>query len=107
MRTSASNRNVISYLAGLELARGNSQQANIYLELIDKLQAKHDFGQTEYWFARAYALAGDYQEAMKYLKSSVANGYWNNCYHFQNDIVFQSVKDTKEFKEIRDYWKTQ
>ena len=101
----STNRTALSYLAAIALERDDLILANRYLDQIEALTGEYDYGQTRYYQARSYALAGNYPKALTLLEASVADGYWNDFSHFHHDVAFQDIKDSDEFVAIRDYWK--
>ncbi len=77
----------------------NPQDASVLLQDF-KLNNKYDFGYNTYEWARIYAVAGDSENAIKYLEKSINNGRLFYLNFFENDWYLRSIVDDPRFKEI-------
>lgn len=84
--------------------RNNKIQTEKYLNILESLRGKYQFGSIDYAFAQFYAVAENKLEMEKYLKNAVSDGHMFTSQTFQNDPHFVKYKNTPSFKIIMNYW---
>ncbi|MBT8279971.1 MAG: hypothetical protein KJO16_00205 [Muriicola sp.] len=98
------NLEILSFLAMSYYENGNPEMAEESLVKLDSLRAEYQFGEVDYALARYYALIGNEQEALDHLTKAVAAGKRFTSTTFQNDVLFQSMKSSEDFKKILTFW---
>ena len=98
------NIDILSKLAISNYKNGNYVKADKLIKSLESIRAKFQFGDVDYGFAQYYAVLNDKENALKYLLKSVAEGKLFTTTTFQNDPHFLLYRDSKEFKDIINYW---
>ncbi len=68
------------------------------LKAHDNFSKHHNL--TGHWIAKAYSHKEEKDKALKYLKEWSDEGYWIKPDRLENDTDFNSIKDSKEFRQI-------
>ncbi|MGM5470991.1 TPR end-of-group domain-containing protein [Flavobacteriaceae bacterium LMO-SS05] len=98
------NIDVLVKLAISNYKNGNYEQADKLIESLNSLRTNFQFGEIDYGLAQYYSVLDDKVNALDYLQKAVAQGKRFIPTTFQNDPHFLKYRDTKEFKDILNYW---
>ena len=101
----ATDIDVLASLAICELKLGNAAGAKRNLQLLESLRADYQFGKVDYALAKYYAATNNKPELYKHLLKAVANGHLYHWKFFKNDPQFKNYNNSKEFKEVMNFWK--
>lgn len=75
----------------------------LFKKIVDKFPT-HNLGYTSaYNIACAYSLKGDKKQALKWLETSVKNGF-RNFDHIEQDSDLDNIRDEAEYQRILDEW---
>lgn len=97
----------INYMTRLAISykmNGAGSQALETLNKLELLRKDYQFGALDYSFGQFYAINGDNDMAIEYLKKSIAAGNWYTNNSFQNDPHFKHIRNEDEFQEILSFW---
>ena len=96
--------NYITKLSSSLYKIGEIEESENYISKLDALRTDFQFGDIDYGLAQYYSVRGDKERVFDYLLKSVADGQKYTPSLFQNDQHFKDYIETKEFKEIMNYW---
>ena len=97
----------IDYIVKLAISNyenGNTSEADRLIKSLDALRDDYQFGTIDYALAQYYAVLKDNSNTFDHLMKAVAEGKQFTPTTFQNDPHFLLVKDSKEFKNVLNYW---
>lgn len=96
---------VLTKLAISNFKLGKFQEANNNLNTLENLRADYQFGEVDYAHGQYYAATENEPELYKHLLKAVANGHLYHWKFFKNDPQFKKYNNSKEFKEVMNFWK--
>jgi hypothetical protein len=82
----------------------NPSAVKLYLDELDRLREKYQFGAVDYGLAQYYASKKDKENTIMHLQKSIADGNTFSPLKFQNDFYFKDYINTEEFQEILKFW---
>ncbi|MCB0464982.1 MAG: tetratricopeptide repeat protein [Aequorivita sp.] len=96
---------VLAKLAICNAKLGNREEAEKNIATLEGLRADYQFGEVDYALAQYYAATANQPELYKHLLKAVAQGHLYHWKYFKNDPQFIHYNQSKEFKEVLDFWK--
>ena len=92
------------FLAGIAMLNDDTQLANSSISELESKRGPFQFGDVDYYLARAYAMSGNFPKSFASLRASIAQGQRNGTYQFQNDYIFRPSVHKEALLEIMKYW---
>ena len=94
----------LSYLAASHFLNNQVEKAKEILDSVERMRQPYQYGSVDYYLARYYCIIGEYDMALKALKSSIMQGQRVGYHQFHNDYWLTPIHNRPEFKEILTYW---
>ncbi|MEM0516824.1 tetratricopeptide repeat protein [Aequorivita flava] len=95
----------LTKLAICNFKMGNQIKAETYLENLETLPLKYQFGSINYALAQYYAATENQPQFQNHLLKAVANGHKYHWKFFKNDPQFLKYSNTAVFEEAMNFWK--
>jgi hypothetical protein len=100
-----SDPTILSYLAIAAHNNGKKDVAALYIERLDQMRSKFEFGKVDYALAQYYGALGDEKRTLDHLLKAVADGKRYNPSTYQHDIHFKPYLQTAAFDRVMNFWK--
>ncbi len=102
-KNNGQNLEVLGLLA-LTSLQNNDKNPQQYVDKLQKLRGKYQFGNVDYYLARYYAVSNNEDRMYEHLLKAVAAGKVYGARAFQNDPIFKEYATTKKFQDVLNFW---
>jgi tetratricopeptide (TPR) repeat protein len=96
---------VLAKLAICYFKLGNAIEADKNINSLENLRGDYQYGSVDYALAQYYAATENKSLFYKHLLKTAAAGHKYQWQFYKNDPLFLKYINSKEFKEVMDFWK--